>query len=73
VSVIGDIENTIYLLRRAPSIDIEKLSYEVTETEWRELVKAIEHAQPYLGFDLSYAESLSWRGLRIRKRPVAPD
>lgn len=71
MSVIGDIENTIHLLRKQPGLAAKRLSYEVSEAEWRELVRDLEKSQPWLGHDLSYADSLIYKGLRIRKRASA--
>lgn len=66
MSVLTDIEGVLYLLRLNPAIDVERLCYVVNEAEWRELRLDIETHQPWI--DLSYAESFTWKGLRVRKR-----
>lgn len=71
MSHINEIARTVHLLRRMPQIDIERLSYELSEDEWMEFAKEL-HAGLYMNNqDLSYADHCMFMGIAVRKRATA--
>jgi hypothetical protein len=68
MKITDEIAKTVYLLRRIPQIDIERLSYELSEAEWFEFAREIDSGQMVPKSDLSYADSCLFMGITVRKR-----
>lgn len=69
MSISHEIAKTIGRLRCLPDIDVERLSYELSEEEWLTFYRELS-ALDMRGdtCDLSYADSCLFMGLTIRKR-----
>lgn len=68
MKVINEIARTIHGIRRAVDCDVERLCFEVSESEWQDLIDYLcAHS---LG-DLPARESTSMKvlGITVRKRP----
>ena len=66
-----DIPLMIDRLRRA-GIALDHLCYELDELDWQKFMRYLEGFSKYTGRDLSYIESCSYMGMRIRKRVADP-
>jgi hypothetical protein len=67
VRISKQIAETIYLLRRTPQIDIERLTYELSEEEWHEFARELDSVNQQSN-DLSYADRCLFMGLTVSKR-----
>jgi hypothetical protein len=68
MSISGDIIATVERLKRA-DIPLTNLCYLLNEEEWRSLCGYLESVAYYRkGFDLSYAKTLTFYGIEVRKR-----
>lgn len=65
MSVVTDLVRTVHRLRRSPDIDIERLSYELSEDEWRELGREVSKFDSRI--DLSFTDESTFMGMRVRK------
>lgn len=57
----------VYRLKHA-DIPLDSLCYMLDELDWREFMNYCEQFAQYKGRDLSYAESVMYLGLEVRKR-----
>ena len=67
--VVCDISYLIHRLKRDPSLDIGRLSYELTQDEWRELCRYVEQWQfipdvPIMGA----MTEMKFMGLRVWRK-----
>ena len=65
MSVIGEIARTIHGIRRAVDCDVERLCFEVSKSEWDELVDELCR----YGGDRPAGGSMKVMGITVRKRP----
>lgn len=69
MSLAADIVNTIDLLRRIPQIDIERLSYALSEEEWIEFARELDGLTYFSRCDaLWHSDEVNFYGLTVRKR-----
>lgn len=74
MSIVRDIAKAVSRLRHLSDVDIERLSYELNESEWDELGRELSSGQ----IDISYLNKLNFMhiskvdfmGLTIRKVPA---
>jgi hypothetical protein len=73
MSVINEIQRTIYAIRRTADVDVERLCFEVDRAEWEELLRWLHEQgwdQRTKGDFLWKTDHLTFMGIRVRQRPV---
>lgn len=71
MSVMNEIARTIHAIRMAADVDVERLCFEVSDDEWREIVAQVRLVSDPAK-DPSYAESFVVMGIRVRRRRETP-
>lgn len=65
--LISEIARTVAAIRRAGNVDVERLSFEVSEVEWWEIVDYLRRNHS-LVTDITYAESFNFMGIMVRRK-----